>query len=1054
MRTMKSIIAEASERRADATAKKEGKADKGCDCLQIIDLPEDRFPECKIAGLLNGSSRRCHTDGQQKSCDQCSACGGIVGLAIESGSGIGDALIVTEALHATKKAYPMLPVAVITGHGVVFAGSPDVDHVVRRPHKAKFLADQGKGFHYVSATKTPGKMFPNYGTWLKSRTEVWRRHPQSDWNNDPDTILCNAVTNTCYLVNDQTPLRLQEMGRRPILFLTPQERSERPMERPYWLVVSGAESSKEPRIELLNAVVEKTKDKVHWVQFGYDFKRAGWTCKHPTVKGVAENRRRRFPEREFFRWIYHAQGILCPEGGMSHTAAALGTPCVVLLGGRSTPGWVDYAGQSAFHTIGRMACCQSYACWTKRCKFDRACYMLIDPNEVAETVLWHDRQQSFPSDLAQSRITAPSGFTSSNITSVMAGGNRTAFLVCAGPSLDTETALILDEPGLATMAVNRAVNLLRHPSYFVMCDSWDRYSMDVWHNPDVVKFVRTSQQRFLTDWPNAIYANWKEEQPPAAMIAGPQIPLGIKTSGLRSSMCAAMSVLIRLGFKTINIVGADFDMSGKHYCDGFERTGGEIKQYLDRTDDKVVTPGYFGLLNEMFVKLNPTLRDHGIEIWNCTPGGNLDAFDRKPLEQAVREALCRPEGTQKRIVPLAPAGLVKALRERLAAEKPERILELGFGRGETGTAIRAACPESHITGIESWQAYIDVPKHRKPYDSVVAADVNDVLPTLAAGSFDVVVAMEFIEHLTREDAETVIDHCKQIAPIVYCSAPIGDFPQEALHGNPYQIHRSTWTDDDWRAMGFEKLTAVRMRNGSDCALYVWERLMTAVTASLIIPVWNATEATKQTLESFADNDRWGGGTFTNMVPSISEVIVYDNGSNAATQRMLSTLTKPSFRVVRSKTNRGFGHACNSAASEAVGDILIFLNSDVVTEGPWVDRLVQAFADPKIAAAGPSVMTWKQGGIDTEEDVRYVDGWCLAVRRAVFEEVGGFDKRFGLGYCEDADLGRSIMEAGYDVCQVDLPLKHLRKRSSRQLGKTRAALLDRNRRLLVKKWKKA
>ncbi len=1015
-----------------------------CVCTQNVDGLD--FPPCAISQKPRGGVRWCERDKQDRDECQCKACGGIIGLAIESGSGLGDALIVTEALHATRKAYPTLPVAVITGHAVVFENSPDVTHTIRRPHKAKFFEGQGKGYHYVHATKTPGKIFPNYGTWLDSRKPEFRRHAQSDWNNDPDTVLCNAVTNTCYLVNHLTPLRLQEMGRRPRLYLTPQERTERPLERPYWLVVSGAESSKEPRIELLNAVVEKTGDKVHWVQFGYDFKRAGWTCKHPTIKGVAEDRRGRLPERDFFRWIYHAQGILCPEGGLSHTAAAVGTPCIVLLGGRSTPGWVDYPGQSAFHTIGRLACCQSFACWTKRCKWDRACYLLIDPAEVAETVLWHDKQQSYPSDLAQSRIEQPSGFAPGDFKAMMSGGNRTAFLACAGPSLDAETATMLDEPGLAVMAVNRAVNVLRHPTYFTMCDSWDRYEMDIWNNPTLTKFVRTSQAKWLEEWPRAIYSDWKEELPAEAMFDGPQIPLGIKFSGLRSTMCAAMSVLIRLGYTTINVIGADFSMDGdQHYCDGFERTESERKQYLGRQGADGLKPGYFGLLNAMFEKLQPLLLQRGVTVTNCTPGGGLTAFPMKALQQAIDESLERGPDQTRKPVPLAPAPLVKHLAQAVKDTQPATVLELGFGRGETGRAIRTACPAAAITGVEVWQPYVDIAKNREPYDVVIAADILGVLPTLAGNSFDAVVAMEVIEHLTREDADIVIAHCKRIAPQVYASSPIGDFPEEALHGNPFQVHRSTWTEADWLALGFGKLTSCHMRNGSDCALFGWNHNDECyLTTSVIVPVWNAPKAVEQCLNSLMLHEGFDGVA--------TDCYLIDNGSHASTKQVLKPHVCETVRCISNAENVGFGRACNQAARQSHASILVFLNSDVVTEAPWLDKLLAVFADPKVGAAGPSVMTWKQGGIADRDDLWYVDGWCMAVRKDLFLSLGGFDERFGLGYCEDADFGRTLMEAGYEVRQVDLPLRHLRKQSSRQLGKARAALLDRNRRLLREKWK--
>ncbi len=48
---------------------------------------------------------------------------------------------------------------------------------------------------------------------------------------------------------------------------------------------------------------------------------------------------------------------------------------------------------------------------------------------------------------------------------------------------------------------------------------------------------------------------------------------------------------------------------------------------------------------------------------------------------------------------------------------------------------------------------------------------------------------------------------------------------------------------------------------------------------------------------------------------------------------------------------------------------------------------------------------------TSETERLV-GFCLAVRRDLFEEVGGFDTDYGIGGYEDDDLCRRILASGH------------------------------------------
>jgi len=111
------------------------------------------------------------------------------------------------------------------------------------------------------------------------------------------------------------------------------------------------------------------------------------------------------------------------------------------------------------------------------------------------------------------------------------------------------------------------------------------------------------------------------------------------------------------------------------------------------------------------------------------------------------------------------------------------------------------------------------------------------------------------------------------------------------------------------------------------------------TASIVIPAWNAWEHTEACLESLR--------------PTLGvrdEVIVVDNGSTDATPRALGGFGWAT--VVRNDTNRGFAAACNQGAEAASGEIVVFLNSDTVPVGRWLDELLAPFSEDEIAATGP------------------------------------------------------------------------------------------------------
>jgi GT2 family glycosyltransferase len=83
-------------------------------------------------------------------------------------------------------------------------------------------------------------------------------------------------------------------------------------------------------------------------------------------------------------------------------------------------------------------------------------------------------------------------------------------------------------------------------------------------------------------------------------------------------------------------------------------------------------------------------------------------------------------------------------------------------------------------------------------------------------------------------------------------------------------------------------------------------------------------------------------------------------------------------------------------------------------------------------------------------------FCVALRRAVLEEVGLLDERFGLGLFEDGDYNRRVREKGWDIrCARDSFVHHWQNASFRRLGKdSYFALYEENRRKYEAKWRDA
>ena len=213
----------------------------------------------------------------------------------------------------------------------------------------------------------------------------------------------------------------------------------------------------------------------------------------------------------------------------------------------------------------------------------------------------------------------------------------------------------------------------------------------------------------------------------------------------------------------------------------------------------------------------------------------------------------------------------------------------------------------------------------------------------------------------------------------------------------------------------------------------------APTVALIVLTWNQRDLTLDCLASLSALD---------YPADRREFVVVDNGSVDGTAEAVRA-TYPGVTVLETGENLGYAGGNNVGiryALEQGADYVCLLNNDTEVVPDFLTRLVEeAESDGSIGIVGPkmyffepsdmvfaagSLVEWDKGTLnqrgiwqresivgpihsDHPEDVDFIIGCGLLVRRAVLERAGLLDARYYLNY-EDVDLCIRANQTGYRV----------------------------------------
>jgi hypothetical protein len=148
--------------------------------------------------------------------------------------------------------------------------------------------------------------------------------------------------------------------------------------------------------------------------------------------------------------------------------------------------------------------------------------------------------------------------------------------------------------------------------------------------------------------------------------------------------------------------------------------------------------------------------------------------------------------------------LTAALDQALAVGR-ESVLDVGCG--DQGALLSRVPDLPYTVGVDAVVPPVegsDAPRH----SDYVQMDVRSLGERFEPRQFATVVALDVIEHLTRDEGFALLEAMEQIASKrVIVFTPNGFLPQEPTAENPLQEHVSGWTVDDFERRGY-RLTGI------------------------------------------------------------------------------------------------------------------------------------------------------------------------------------------------------------------------------------------------------
>jgi hypothetical protein len=147
-----------------------------------------------------------------------------------------------------------------------------------------------------------------------------------------------------------------------------------------------------------------------------------------------------------------------------------------------------------------------------------------------------------------------------------------------------------------------------------------------------------------------------------------------------------------------------------------------------------------------------------------------------------------------------PFAYLNFLALRKALGGCESVLDIGCSCSNTMRTIGVPV----TTGLEGYKPFADKARELRTQDQVVHGNIKDLGSYFQPKQFDACVAIDVIEHFSKEDGMKLMHSMEQIArKRVVIFTPNGFLPQGHTAEDDFEVHLSGWETDEMRSYGYE-----------------------------------------------------------------------------------------------------------------------------------------------------------------------------------------------------------------------------------------------------------